>query len=140
MKKLLLVTSITAILSLPACSVFKAASQDGPADLFDIGVGMPRNELISRLGPPKIATTTPTGAMQDYFEFQSGMHQAAKLRILPYLAADVFTLGLAELVLWPLEMSVMDAATCTGIAIYDGRQAINTWTVTSKKNSSMQGC
>lgn len=140
MKKLPLSLVITTIFSLPACSVFKAASQDGPADLSGIGVGTPRNELISRLGAPKIATTTPTGEMQDYFEFQSGMHQAAKLRILPYLAADVFTLGLAELVLWPLEMSVMDAATCTGIAVYDNRQHVNAWTVTSKKNSSMQGC
>jgi hypothetical protein len=137
MKKLLLVT---AIFTLSSCSIYKAASQAGPADLAGIGVGTPRNELISRLGAPKIATTTATGDVQDYFEFKSGMHPAAKLRILPYLAADVFTAGLAEIVLWPLEESIMDSATCTGIATYDVRQNVNSWSMSSKKDSSAQDC
>ena len=136
MKKLILV----AALILPACSVYKAASQAGPADLTGIGIGSPRQELISKLGTQKLVDTTENGSKQDVFEFPSGMHQAAKFRIIPYLAADVFTLGLAEAILWPLEISVMDSATCTGIATYDTKSKVSAWNLSSKKDSSMQGC
>ena len=131
---------LVAVLILPACSVYKAASQAGPADLTGIGIGSPRQELISRLGTPKLVDTAENGSKQDVFEFSSGMHQAAKLRIIPYLAADVFTIGLAEAILWPLEISVMDSATCTGIATYDTKSKVSAWNVSSKKDSSMQKC
>ena len=88
---------------LAGCSVYKAASQPGPADLTGIGAGTPRQIIISRLGAPKMIDTDATGHKQDIFEFSSGMHQASKGRVVLYLAADVFTLTLAELLLWPLE-------------------------------------
>ncbi len=128
-----------AIILLYGCSVYKVASQPGPADLTGIGVGTPRQIVISQLGAPKMIDSDANGNKQDIFEFQSGMHQATKVRGVLYLAADVFTLTLAELVLWPIEMTILESATCTGIATYDGRLKVESWMVTNKKNS-LQNC
>ncbi len=135
MKKIL----IGLLIMLSGCSVYKAATQPGPADLTGIGVGTPRQEIISRLGAPKMIDTAPNGNKEDIFEFQSGMHQGTKARVVLYLAADVFTLTLAELLLWPAEMTFMDSATCTGIAIYDNKSKVESWMVSNKKNSA-QDC
>lgn len=127
------------ILLATGCSAYKAASQPGPADLSGIGVGTPRQIVISKLGAPKLTDTTRQGSKQDYFEFQSGMHQASKARVLLYIAADLFTIGLAELVLWPMELTVLESATCTGIATYDADYKIDAWSL-SNKGDSGQDC
>ena len=121
-----------------ACSVYKAASQPPPADLQGIGVGTPRQELISRLGAPKFSDTDPQGRKQDSFEFLSGMHGASKARIILYLAADLFTICLAEIILWPMELTVMEKAVCNGFATYDQSQKVETWNVSKK--DGVQGC
>ena len=140
MEKLLLQGSLFLLyFSLTGCSVYKAASQPGPADLSGIGVGTPRQIIISRLGAPKMIDTDAKGHKQDIFEFASGMHQATKVRVVLYLAADVFTLTLAELLLWPLEMTLLESATCTGIATYDLNLKVQSWSVEDKKDTA-QSC
>lgn len=121
-----------------ACSVYKAASQPGPADLQGIGVGTPRTILISKVGAPKFSDTDSQGKKEDMFEFESGMNQASKARVILYMAADVFTLCLAEVILWPLEMTVMERAKCNAVATYDGQQKVETWNVSQK--DGVQGC
>ncbi len=113
MKRLLTLAGLLTLLT--GCSVYKVVSQPGPADLTGIGPGTPRQELIGRLAAPVMVDTDQHGSKQDPFQFQSGFHHASKLRAIPYLAADVFTLTLAELVLWPLEITAMEAATCSGV-------------------------
>src|SRR5688500_15830749 len=125
----LLVMGLIVALVQPGCSVYKAATQPPPADLTGIGIGTPRGNLIARLGAPKFSDTDAGGQKQDAFEFDSGFHSASKVRIIPYLAADFFTLGLAELILWPLEMTVMERAKCVGMATYDPTQKVNAWNV-----------
>jgi hypothetical protein len=126
------------MLAYPGCSVYKAATQPGPADLTGLGVGSRRADVFTRLGAPKLSDTDEQGRKQDTFEFPSGLHQASKARIIPYLAADVFTLGLAELILWPMEMTVMERATCIAVVTYDQSQKVETWVVTKK--DGVQGC
>ena len=121
-----------------ACSVYKAATQPPPADLQGIGVGTPRQELIQRLGAPKFSDTDPQGRKQDSFEFHSGLHGASKARIILYLAADIFTLCLAEIILWPMELTVMEKAVCNGFATYDQSQKVETWNVSKK--GGVQDC
>jgi hypothetical protein len=84
---------LMALVSLNGCSIYKALDQPGPADLAGIGVGIPRQTIITKLGAPKMIDTTKEGLKQDVFEFQSGFHQASKARVILYLAGDVFTLG-----------------------------------------------
>lgn len=126
---------------LTGCSVSKALTQPGPADLEGIGVGTSRQDMIGRLGMPSLTDTLQNGQRQDYFQFQSGAHPASKARAIPYLAADVFTLGLAELLLWPLELTALEAATCQGVATYDSHLKVSAWSVAPKAGqSTAQGC
>jgi hypothetical protein len=76
--------------------------------------------------------TDSHGNKQDYFEFQSGMHPATKARAILYLAGDVFTIGLAELIFWPLELSALKENTCTAQATYDKDLKIDSWNVGKK--------
>ena len=123
------------------CSVAKVVTQPGPADLKGIGIGTSRMDMISRLGPPRAIDTDKHGNKMDMFEFQSGAHQASKARAIPYLAADVFTLGLAELILWPIEMTAFEATTCHGMATYNAQQKVIAWQATTKAGqSSVQDC
>lgn len=134
--------SVTAIFlsMLTGCSVYKAATQAPAADLAGIGIGTPRQEIMSRLGTPKLVDTAANGNKQDVFEFQSGFHGASKLRILPYIAADLFTLTLAEVLLFPMELTFMDSATCTAIATYDDKLKVNSWSVSRKQDNTAQDC
>ena len=121
-----------------ACSISKALNQPPPADLQGIGVGTPRMEIISRLGPPNFSDTDAQGRKQDSFEFQSGMHGASKTRVILYLAGDLVTLGLAEVIFWPLELTLMKSATCNAYVTYDSSQKAETWQL--KQKSGVQGC
>ena len=121
--------------SLAGCAAYEAAHQSGPVDLTGIGVGTPREVIISRLGVPKIIEMDVKGHKQDTFEFSSGMHQASKVRVFLYLVADVFTLTLAEILLLPLETTLLKSTTYVGIATYDSNFKIQSWIVTDKKDS-----
>ncbi len=123
-----------------ACSVYKAATQPPPADLTGMGVGTQRVEVINRFGAPMFSDTDPAGKKQDTFKFESGLHQGSKARIIPYLAANLFTLGLAELLLWPMEMTVMERATCIANVTYDESQKVEHWVVYKKSDLTAQGC
>lgn len=127
----LIIASI-AFLAITGCSVNEALTQSAPANLEGIGVGTPRQVVISQIGAPKMTDTDRSGKKQDYFEFQSGMHEGTKARAILYLAADVFTIGLAELIFWPLELTALKEDACTAQATYDGDLKIEAWSVGKK--------
>lgn len=137
MKKITMILPVCIAL-LNGCSVYKVITRPGPADIAGIGIGTARQQLISRLGPPKIVDSDKKGRKVDFFEFQSGAHQASKVRAIPYLAADVFTVALAELLLWPLELTVFDASTCIATATYGDDYKVEDWMLSKK--SGEQGC
>ena len=129
------------LLTLSGCSVYKVLSQPGPVDLKGIGPGTPRQELLARFGAPAMVDSDAHGNKMDVFQFQSGFHQASKIRALPYLAADIFTLTAAELILWPIEITAMEAATCSATATYDNRNRVSSWYVGKKTESQgLQDC
>lgn len=67
------------------------------------------------------------------FEFTDGNHGATKLRIVPYIAADVITASLAELILWPLELSVLQGSEGRAVVTYDPKD-IATGVKVTKRN------
>ena len=139
MKKPIVILTLCSFLFVQsACSISKAANQPPPADLLGLGVGSPRQEVIQRLGTPTFTDTNAEGKKQDSFEFQSGMHGASKARIILYVAGDLITLGLAELIFWPLELTLMKSATCNAFATYDASQKVEVWSV--KQKDGVQGC
>jgi len=136
--RVIAVAIILAVVPQPACSVYKAATQPGPADLSALTVGTQRVDVIGKLGAPKLSETGANGNKQDTFEFQSGFHQASKMRVVPYMAADAFTIGLAEILLWPMELTVLERANCVAVVTYDANEKVEESKVTKK--DGVQAC
>ncbi|MGH7228221.1 MAG: hypothetical protein ACREIH_03310 [Nitrospiraceae bacterium] len=130
--------TLALLIAFPGCSVYKASTQPPPAELNGLGIGSLRGEVIMRLGAPKFSDTDPQGRKQDTYEFDSGLHSGSKARVILYLAADFFTLCLAELVLWPMEMTVMERAKCSAYVTYDQSQKVEIWKVSQKEG--VQDC
>jgi len=122
------------VLNMVGCSIYKAATAPPPVPVDRVTVGTSRAEVMSVFGSPKNTDSAISGKT-DIYEFIDGNNGALKLRILPYIAADVFTLGLAELVLWPLELSVLQGSEGRAIVTFDADNVAKVVKVTKKNGS-----
>ncbi|OPY76291.1 MAG: hypothetical protein A4E64_01588 [Syntrophorhabdus sp. PtaU1.Bin058] len=85
------------------CSVYMAAKQPDKKNLNILAVGTPRSLVLAEIGQPK-STETRDGKRVDVFSFVQGYSKGAKVgRAFWHGAADVFTLGLWEVVGTPTE-------------------------------------
>ena len=119
------------------CSIYKAATAPPPVEVERVRVGSDRTDVISVLGTPKLTEVTD-GQRIDMFEFTSGHNQASKSRILLYAAGDFFTLGLSELVFWPLELAVLDGTEGRAVATYGSDNKVQTVKITTKDGKSWE--
>lgn len=107
---IILIALISFGLTQAGCSVFMAAKQPGKKDLSLFKVGTPRQMLLVEFGKPVI-TEERDGKKHEIFKFVQGYSTGAKAgRAVFHGAADVFTLGLWEVVGTPTE------------AVFDGRE------------------
>ena len=91
------------LIALSGCSVFMAARQPDYKDLKVLDRGAPRSRVIAELGAP-ILTEERDGRKVDIFSFKQGYGKGNKVaRTLFHAAADVWTLGLWEVVGTPVE-------------------------------------
>jgi outer membrane protein assembly factor BamE (lipoprotein component of BamABCDE complex) len=89
--------------SLAGCSVYMAANQPDKKDMGVLKAGTPRSAVLAEFGTP-VETTTRGGAKVDLFTFTQGYSGLEKGgRAVLHGAADVFTLGLWEVVGTPIE-------------------------------------
>ena len=108
----IVVVLIFACLMNSGCAVYMAANQPGKKDLGALTVGMPRQSVIADLGAP-VFTEEKDGEKSDIFRFKQGYSGGTKaVRAAAHGVADVFTLGLWEVVGTPAEavMSGKDMA------------------------------
>lgn len=99
--KVLVAVLITMI---SGCSVYMAAKQPGAKDLSVLSPGTPRNHVIAALGTPALSETRE-GVKVDTFAFKQGYSRGAKTaRAFVHGVADVFTLGLWEVIGTPIEV------------------------------------
>ena len=85
------------------CSVFMAAKQPDAKDVDLIKVGTPRSMLLAEFGPPSVSEIRD-GKKHEIFKFVQGYNAGVKAgRAVFHGAADVFTLGLWEVVGTPTE-------------------------------------
>jgi hypothetical protein len=107
------------------CSIYKAATAPPPIAVDQVKTGSSRSEVMSVLGTPK-ASDVVREERTDVYEFIDGFDSAAKFRIVPYIAADFFTIGLAELVLWPMEVALLQGSEGRAVVTYgDDNRAKN---------------
>jgi hypothetical protein len=88
-----------------ACSVYMEATRPTPVDLNDYQEGMMRDAVLERLGAPDNTAVESDGASCDFYKlYTHGYGAGGKIPIAVVEgAADVVTLGLAEIVLTPTE-------------------------------------
>jgi hypothetical protein len=90
---------------LGACSPVLEATRPTPTDLGQFQTGAARDSVVERLGPPLTSRTEPDGANCDLYQlYTKGYGAGGKIPIaVAEAAADVVTLGLAEVLLTPAE-------------------------------------
>ncbi|MFH1996124.1 MAG: hypothetical protein ABIJ27_03890 [Candidatus Omnitrophota bacterium] len=91
-------------LSTSGCAVVMATRQPDHKDLTCLSTGTLRDDVVAELGNPSITETNEHGDKVDVFQFKQGYSKGAKAgRALVHGVADVFTLGLWEVVGTPTE-------------------------------------
>jgi len=105
------------------CSVYMAAKQPDAKDLNVFAVGTPRNMVLSEIGQPQ-ASEVKNGKRVDVFAFVQGYSKGAKTgRAVAHGVADVFTLGLWEVVGTPTE-AVFDGDKMSFEVTYDSSDKV----------------
>ena len=90
-------------LSATGCAVVMAAHQPSRKDTGLLTPGIPRNAVLAEIGAP-IATETKEGKRVEVYSFVQGYSKGARVsRTIGHGTADVFTLGLWEVVGTPTE-------------------------------------
>ena len=88
------------------CSVYMASHQPDKKDTTLLKPGTPRSLVLAEFGQP-VSSETMEGKHVDVFSFVQGSSQGAKTgRAFFYGVADVFTLGLFEVVSTPVESAM----------------------------------
>jgi outer membrane protein assembly factor BamE (lipoprotein component of BamABCDE complex) len=91
------------LLFIAGCSVVMATKQPNRKDLSVLSKGVDRSRVVAELGAP-LTTEVKDGKRQDVFYVRQGYSTGAKAgRAVFHGVADVFTLGLWEVVGTPVE-------------------------------------
>ena len=134
MKKI--ITAIACGIVLSGCSIYTAVKAPTPVEYKKVQVGSTRPETISVLGFPKM-TDTKGDKKIDTFQFFDGYNSASKARIILYLAGDIFTAGLAEIIFWPLEENVFDGKECRGSVTYNADEKVIGYDILDNKGAHL---
>jgi hypothetical protein len=73
---------------------------------------------MSVLGYPR-STEVVNGERTEMYEYVNGSSGGSKVRILLYIAGDLFTICLAELIFWPAELALGQGTDERAVAIFD---------------------
>ena len=132
MKKHAALLLILGVFLLQGCSVFMAAKQPGKLNTNLFKVGVPRSMLLAEFGLP-VVSEERDGKKYEIYKFTQGYSSGAKAgRAVFHGVADVFTLGLWEVVGTPTE-GVFSGDEMAYEVSYDKDNKIDSVVVLSKK-------
>jgi hypothetical protein len=115
-----------ALISSGGCSVGSALGQPAFVDFREFKLGETRLRMSELIGAPKSSTQqSADNHFVDYHEFRSGTPGATRLRVVGYIAGDLFTLGLAEIVFWPVELTIAKPRDFKAHFAYDPQEHVN---------------
>jgi hypothetical protein len=106
-----LVPFLSVCLLTSGCGVLMAASRSSyRGDINILKIGIPRSAVIAELGEPDNFTTLDNGGYDDRYTLDPDAHRIGTkiLTVIFYLAADIFTLFLTELLWTPTEIALKD--------------------------------
>ncbi len=108
----------TMCLLLTGCSMVMAARAPERKDMSVLMPGIPRSQVVATLGAPSQTRQTDQGAV-DVMAFKQGYSTSSKVsRMVVHGVADLFTIGLWEIVATPLESSLQGEAVQAEV-VYD---------------------
>ena len=127
---LVLIFSVCFLVS--GCAVYMAANQPGNKNLNLLKAGMPRDSIMAEFGAP-VNTEIQDGKKTDIYRFRQGYSQGEKaVRSVGHGVADVFTLGLWEVVGTPAEATFNGKDMAVKIT-YDKNDKVENVTYLSQK-------
>lgn len=126
---LILVAALLVLASSFGCATVTALRIPGPSKDEAIAIDMHRSEVETILRYAKRSEFDESGGKTVRYEYGSGPHSASKARIVLYLAGDVFTLFLSELIFWPIEAYASGRADRVATAYYDSENILEMWTI-----------
>jgi len=101
------------------CATYVALKQPGPVPDEGIYLGMHRSDVAGNLGVIGSSYDEPADFVRVRYKYLDGAHEASKGRVVLYLAGDVFTLFLTEIIFWPIELAVASDYQRTAEALFD---------------------
>ena len=115
---IIFVVAVLATVLFQGCSVYMAAKQPEKKNVDVLSVGTPRSLVLAEMGNP-VSSESRDGKLVDIFNFVQGYSKAAKTgRALFHGVADVFTVGLWEVVATPTE-AIFDGSKMSFEVKYD---------------------
>lgn len=93
------------LLAMQGCSVYMESTRPTPIDLSQFQAGDARDSVVERLGTPLSTASEADGASCDFYNLYTHGYGALGKAGIAVLegAADVFTVGLAEVITTPAE-------------------------------------
>src|SRR5215510_2041110 len=119
-------------IAVPKCSIYKAATAPPSVSVDSVKVGSSRAQAMAVFGLPRSTEVGQMNEQTDVFEFVDGNSEASKFRIVPYIAADLFTIGLAELILWPTALALLQGSEGRAVVTFDQDNRAKTVMVTKR--------
>jgi hypothetical protein len=130
MKRLASITLVGTILVLcSGCATYVAVNMPGPAKDNEVAVGMHRQDVERTLGVGSSSQYDNSGLTTVRYEYADGPPQGSKTRAIVYVAGDVFTVFLSELIFWPIELYADKQIQRVGSAQYDHENLLVAWEV-----------
>jgi outer membrane protein assembly factor BamE (lipoprotein component of BamABCDE complex) len=122
---------------LSSCSIYMAANQPGRKDLAVLTEGMAQAAVQAELGNPAWSGKDSQGFDIEIFQFVQGYSGGARAaRALWHTAADTFSLGLWELIGFPIE-SHHSGTKMNVIVTYDEQQRVKSVKLRDDQNNEI---
>lgn len=127
---LLLLALVICMLS-SGCSVYMAASQPEAKNISLFRLGTPKSLITAEFGSPQ-ATIKREGKEYEIYAFTTGSHTGVKAtKAALWAAADILTLGLAEIVGTPVETIIRSKDMAYEVS-FDSNSTVDRVTVLKK--------
>lgn len=107
-----------------ACATYTAVKIPGPTHDEDFAIGMHRSQVESILAASPASEYKDGEGISARYDYRDGPHQASKGRVVLYIAGDIFTIFLSELIFWPIEAYARNQTKRVGTAHYDSHNRL----------------
>jgi hypothetical protein len=111
------------------CATYTAVKIPGPVADESIELGQHRSDVELTLKGATSSEYREGDGTTAIYRYKDGPPQASKGRVVLYIAGDVFTVFLSELIFWPIEAYASGRTDRVAAASYDAENNLVSWAV-----------